>query len=127
MVNIKSFLHSITLGINRIANPAQGFTQYINQSGYKYYYNFIDYAFTKLLVDFNLEEHINNGTFEKWGLRKETIELLARFADHLDKYYQKNEKNDDFTLFRDNYWDIFTPEAKKCVEALEKDIAMMKD
>jgi hypothetical protein len=127
MIDIKSFLQSVLLAINKIANPAQGFTQYINQSGYKYYYNFIEYVFTLLIEDYCIDDKVKDGTFEKWGLSKETIELLAKFSEHLDKYYDKTEKSDDFTLFRDNYWDIFTPEAKKCVEALERDIAMMED
>ena len=126
MLNVKSYLGSIILNLNEIANANNGYTRYQSQTMYNYYQNFLEMV-AIAIEDKCFKEQIADGTFKKWGLSKETMDLLSKFDDHLDVFYSKHEDSDDFMLLRDNYWDILVPEAKKCVEALEKDIAMMKD
>lgn len=126
MLNVKSYLGSIVLNISEIANPSDSYTRYQDQTMYNYYRNFLAMVATTI-EDKCFKNQIENGTFKKWGLSQETIKLLSNLDAHLDTFYAKHEGSDDFILLRDNYWDILVPEAKQCVEALEKDIAKMED
>jgi len=126
MFELKSYLNTVILDINRFANPGKTYEEYEQEKMYEYYRNFLEMA-AIILDDRCIKENIREGKFKDWGLSKTTINSLYEFSKHVDTFYETKKNSDSDKLLQDKYWSNLVPEAKKCVEALEKDIAKMED
>ncbi len=126
MVTNRVWIENIIVGLKDIADPIQGFINYQFAKLYTMYRSFFEHIMVYLYDDMIVEEFLDHCKAEQI-ISKKSFESLQSLDILLNKFFDEAKELTDFEVIRRPEWDQITPEAKKCIEYLEKDLAMMKD
>ncbi|MFK7899224.1 MAG: hypothetical protein AB8B61_00560 [Cyclobacteriaceae bacterium] len=126
MMDQKTWMKQVVGGLEMFANPHEEFTDYEFQNMIRFYKNYFLYAYT-FLFDMGVFDYFIKNKIRDFKIEDEVSGKLKLLRDKIEDFHEYCYEFDDFTLIRCKEWEEIIPLAKECMEALKKDIEMMKD